>query len=176
MGKTSGDSLEHRLPDGSVAVIRPVCPEDKPLFVRATREFSPETMAKRFFALKPSFSDAELKYLTEVDGWDHFALVAVKKEATGHWQGIGAARFIRDRKDPETAEFAVIVGDSWQKCGLGTAMLMFLIQAAKRRCVKRLKGDILAENVAAFHLIDRVAPKAQWLTNGVIAMVEFELH
>lgn len=168
-------SAQHLLPDGSIATLRLVRPSDKPMFVRAAKEFSVDTMARRFFSAKSGFSESELSYLTEVDGFDHLAIVAVRLDESGECQGLAAARFIRQDDDPTTAEFAVIVGDSWQKCGMGTVLLTFLCLAAQERGVWRFKGDILSDNVPAFRLIDRLAPGASWLTNGIVALVEFDL-
>lgn len=168
-------TASHRLPDGTVAILRLVRPEDKPLFVRAAKEFSPDSMTRRFFGSKRSFSEKELSYLTEVDGFDHLAIVAVRTDEYGEGQGLAAARFIRDFAEPTAAEFAIIVGDPWQNCGLGTALLSFLALAASERGVLRFKGDILSDNSQAFRWIDRFAPEAVWLTNGIIALVEFDL-
>lgn len=168
-------NASHPLPDGSLATLRLVRPEDKPLFVRAAAEFSEDTMARRFFGSKRSFSEKELSYLTEVDEFDHLAIVAVRKDETGEWQGLAAARYIRDPEAVTVAEFAIIVGDQWQNCGLGTALLTFLALAARDRGVLRFKGDILSDNSRAFRLIDRFAPEAVWLTNGIVALVEFDL-
>ncbi len=176
----------HRLKDGTVAVLRLVRPSDKPLFRQAAAEMSAETMASRFFSPKPRFSDSELTYLTEVDAIDHLAVVALRRRSragdrpvgdeTTDWQGIGAARFIRHQDDPTIAEFAVLVHDQCQNAGLGRELLHHLAQAAQERGIKRFKGDILATNTAAFRLIDSVAPGAEWLTNGIIAIVEWDLR
>ena len=58
---------------------------------------------------------------------------------------IGVARYVRDRKD-ESAEFALVVADSWQGRGIGSRLLAKLIEAGRRRGVKRLYGEILATN------------------------------
>jgi acetyltransferase len=58
---------------------------------------------------------------------------------------IGVARYVRDRKD-ESAEFALVVADSWQGRGIGRRLLAKLIEAARCRGVKRLRGEILATN------------------------------
>ena len=68
----------HYLLDGTLVTIRPIEPEDKRLLVDGLRRLSPEAAFKRFLSPKVRFSDAELKYLTEVDGHDHIAYVAVK--------------------------------------------------------------------------------------------------
>jgi len=58
---------------------------------------------------------------------------------------LGVARYVRD-KDNQAAEFALVVADSWQGRGIGTRLMAKLIDAARRRGVKRLYADILATN------------------------------
>ena len=58
---------------------------------------------------------------------------------------IGVARYVRDKND-ESAEFALVVADSWQGRGIGRQLLAKLIDAARRRGVKHLYGEILAIN------------------------------
>jgi len=58
---------------------------------------------------------------------------------------IGVARYVRDKHE-QSAEFALVVADSWQGRGIGSRLLAKLIEAARRRGVKRLYGDILAMN------------------------------
>jgi len=78
---------------------------------------------------------------------------------------IGVARYVRDKND-DSAEFALVVADSWQGRGIGRRLLAKLIEAARRRgpatCwsrrrgVKRLYGDILAINRPMLELARRL--------------------
>jgi len=58
---------------------------------------------------------------------------------------LGVARYVRDRSG-DAAEFAIVIADAWQGRGIGRRLLAKLIEAAGRRGVKRLYGDILATN------------------------------
>jgi len=58
---------------------------------------------------------------------------------------LGVARYVRDRSG-DAAEFAIVIADAWQGRGIGRRLLAKLIEAARRRGVKRLYGDILATN------------------------------
>ena len=58
-------------------MIRPIRAEDKRMLADGLRRLSPESVQRRFLTPKRSFSRAELRYLTEVDGRDHVALVAL---------------------------------------------------------------------------------------------------
>ena len=49
-----------------------------------------------------------MRYPTEIDHHDHEAMIALD-ERTG--EGIGVARYVRDRERPDTAEVAVTVID-----------------------------------------------------------------
>jgi hypothetical protein len=81
-------SLHH----GTQVRIRPVEPGDKQRLQRGLRGLSPETVRRRFLAAKPAFSDHELRYLTEVDGVDHLALVAVLADDPRADRGRGPLR------------------------------------------------------------------------------------
>ena len=58
---------------------------------------------------------------------------------------LGVARYVRDR-DSDNAEFAIVIADAWQGRGIGHRLLAKLIEAARRRGVKLLYGEILATN------------------------------
>jgi acetyltransferase len=110
----------HELSDGTRVRIRPVEPSDKPRLDAAMARLSRESIRRRFLAAKPSLSAAELRYLTEVDGSQHIALVAVLEDDP---QQIAAvARCIRTEPGGEAAEFAIVVGDELQGHGLGSAL------------------------------------------------------
>jgi RimJ/RimL family protein N-acetyltransferase len=115
------------------------------------RRLSPQSRYRRFFTPTSQLSQSQLRYLTEVDHHDHEALVALEP-ATGH--GIGVARFVRSPRDPELAEVAVAVADSWQGRGAGTVLLHRLTERAREEGVRRFSAEILAENQPMLELID----------------------
>src|SRR5215218_3506821 len=110
------------LHDGSTVRVRPIAPEDKPLLAEGLRRLSPEASFRRFLSPKVSFSAAELRYLTEVDGHDHIAYVVLQGDTL-----VAVARIVRT--DAETAEMAIVVGDPWQGQGLGRRLAALLAQA-----------------------------------------------
>ena len=81
--------------------------------------------------------------VTDVDHRDHEALVAL---APGSGQLVGVARFIRNPREPDQAEVAVTVIDSWQRRGLGAALLRELAQRAAEEGIRHFTAEILAEN------------------------------
>jgi RimJ/RimL family protein N-acetyltransferase len=142
-----------RLRDGAAILIRPIAPDDRAELAAGMHRLSAESRYRRFFSPTSELSASQLTYLTEVDHHDHEALVAVEPD-TGH--GIGVARFVRSNDDPERAEVAVAVADSWQGRGVATALLERLTQRAREEGVRRFSADILAENRPMLELIDDI--------------------
>jgi acetyltransferase len=136
------------LPTGTTVLVRPIEPEDKPLLSLGLRMLSPETAMRRFLTLKTSFSAAELRYLTEVDQVDHIALVAIDAE---HGGLIGVARCVRVA--PDTSELAIVIGDPWQRMGLGRRLIEQLAERAAEVGVTRFSGTMMATNRGAVRLM-----------------------
>jgi protein lysine acetyltransferase len=140
----------------SAVEIRPIRPSDKPLLAEGMLRLSPESRYRRFLTAKPRLTAAELRYLTEVDGRDHVALVAVVPEA-GRERLVGVARFVRLPEDPGTAEFAIVVADDWQGRGLGRLLAERVGAAAAASDVRRFRAITHVDNVPAQRLVARLA-------------------
>ena len=115
------------------------------------RHLSDESVQRRFLTLKRKFSRTELRYLTEVNGRDHVALVA---EYPGEpvRRLIAVARFVRLADDPTTAEAAIVVADDWQRRGVGSQ----LADEARRLGIRRFTATMSSDNVAAHRLMRRL--------------------
>jgi RimJ/RimL family protein N-acetyltransferase len=140
-----------RLRDGEEILIRPIRPDDREELAEGMRRLSPESRYRRFFTPTSELSAAALSYLTELDHHDHEALVALDP---GSEHGIGVARFVRSADDPELAEVAVAVADSWHNRGVGTALLDRLTQRAREEGVRRFSAEVLADNRPMLELIE----------------------
>jgi protein lysine acetyltransferase len=153
-----------RLENGTEIVIRPIRPGDKPLLAEGIARLSPRSARLRFLAPKNRLSTAELRYLTEIDFVDHYALVAVR--ADDPWHAAGVGRWVRDRDEPGAAELAIVVEDDLQRQGLGTAIVLELADAARARGIGRFTGTALTENAAAARLFRRLSPYAEIRVEG----------
>jgi RimJ/RimL family protein N-acetyltransferase len=146
----------HRLSDGQQMWIRPIQPDDKCGLQEGLRKLSLETVHRRFLAAKPSFSSSELRYLTEVDGVNHIALVAVNV-TTGRL--VAVARAVRLDDDPETAEWAIVVADPLQGKGLGTHLIESLVDEARKHGIHRFTATMLGDNPAVAALLRKVSAR-----------------
>jgi protein lysine acetyltransferase len=140
-----------RLTDGTRVVIRPIRPSDSERIAHSRDRFSEESMRRRFLSPKPRLTNSELRYLTEVDGQDHYALAATPLDDLDAI--VATARWIRHDEDPTTAEAAIIVADDLQHKGLGRRLAHELADAAHDRGVRRFTATMLSDNKAALALM-----------------------
>ncbi|MFN8174607.1 MAG: GNAT family N-acetyltransferase [Solirubrobacteraceae bacterium] len=159
------------LRNGESARIRPIRPDDKPRLERGFARLSDESIRRRFLAPKDHLSQADLAYLTEVDGRDHVALVAVLDSAPDGLAGVG--RFIRDPEHPDQAEFAIVVADDLHGHGLGSALAERLAAEARARGIRRFTATVLADNEAVRRLVSRISAglRQGHVANGVGELV-----
>jgi RimJ/RimL family protein N-acetyltransferase len=146
--------MRFELSDGTAVLIRPIRPDDKARLSDGLRRLSAETIRRRFLAAKPRFSAFELRYLTEVDGHDHIALVAVLEGQPDVL--IAVARSVRLPDAPDTAEMAIVVGDPWHGKGLGRHLANLLADEARRHGIRHFAATMLGENEAAIRLMRRI--------------------
>lgn len=165
----------HRLPDGRWVTIRWVRPSDKRHFERALREASDRTIYQRFFTIKRRFSEAELRYLTEFDGWNHVAIGVTTGIGVAE-RPLGVARFVRSAHAPDRAEAAVALMDEAQGKGLGLRLFVRLAWAAWERGVRVLECPILAANRASLALMRRLDPYATTHPDGAVVVVHLDLR
>jgi len=161
-----------RLSDGTKVEVRLLKPSDKEGLRKGLDRLSPNSRYLRFFAPKSHLSDTELRRLTEIDQWDHFALVAgaVRGDV---YEGMGVARFVRLADAPDSAEAALAVVDEFQRRGLGSLLLERLSVAAQERGIRWFVSDILAENEPILELLWNLSPdfRIESLGDGVLRAV-----
>lgn len=144
---------EETLSDGSVIRLREVQPDDKEAIAAGFEKLSPESRYRRFFTAMSRLSDADLRYLTEVDHHDHEAVLAFARDG----DPVGVARYVRI-EGPAEAEVAVAVVDDWQGRGAGTALLERLVARARENGIERFVASVLQENAEALELFRSIAP------------------
>ncbi len=167
----------HVLHDGRRVTIREIRADDGERLRASHARLSPESRYRRFLAAKPELTTADARYLVEIDGSDHVALVATLPPAVDPEEPIVAvARYIRTLGDPDVAEFAIVVGDAYQRQGLGRALTRCLAAAAVSRRIRRFRATMLADNVAIHQLLEALAAgPARRTRTGTISELEIDL-
>jgi GNAT superfamily N-acetyltransferase len=146
-----------QLADGTILEVRAIQPSDKARLAAGLTKLSETSVQRRFLGPKPKLTGGELRYLTEVDGHDHFAIVAVAPQ----WNGdiVASARWVRLAGDPQAAEAAVVVCDDLQGKGLGKILARMLADAARAHGITRIHATMLSANPPALALMAVIAER-----------------
>jgi len=140
-------------------LLRRITPEDKDALVAGLGHLSERSVYQRFLAPKPRLTSSELRYLTEVDFVDHYALVAVLARSPEVVVGVG--RWVRSVESPTDAEIAIVVADDLQGRGVGTQLGRALTEAARARGIERFTASMLPSNQAAHRLFAKISSQLQ---------------
>ena len=138
---------QRALKDGTPVILRPIKPEDEPLWHDLVRSCSTETIWFRFqYLFKQTTHDMATRYCF-ID-YDRELGIVAELEEDGQRKLVGVGRLVADM-DHETAEYAVIVADRWQGHGLGGLLTDYCLEVAKTWSVKRLVAETTMDNTRA---------------------------
>ncbi len=148
------------LENGLQVLLRPIRPEDEPLWHALLASCSFDTIRARFrYAFKGTTHEMATRFCF-IDYDREMAIVAEVNDSGGR-QLIGVVRLVAD-PDHETAEYAVLVGDAWQGHGLGRILTQYSLEVAKIWGLKQLTATTEQTNFRmlatfrdfGFHLTD----------------------
>jgi len=178
-GRDDGPSEveDFTLADGSAWRMRPLRAEDRVHLVAGLERMSAQSRYLRFFTAKSRLTESELRYLSEVDGYKHYAVGICRMLPDGtEGEGVAVARFARLPDDQTVAEPAVAVIDEMQGRGFGRRLMVRLVHAAAARGVLRFRTEFLAVNDSMRDLLEGLelpAGGARFVADGPIVVAEF---
>jgi RimJ/RimL family protein N-acetyltransferase len=140
------------LRDGRRVEIRALRPDDRAELAVAVARASSESLYRRFFAVKRSFTESEIDFFVNVDFVDHVALVAVVDES-GRPVIAGGARYVVVQSG--TAEVAFAIVDQYQGQGLGAALMHHLAAIAGSAGLRELVAEVLLDNVPMLKVFEK---------------------
>jgi len=147
-----------KMKDGTEVLIRPIRPEDEPLMVKFHETLSDQTVFLRYFHMeKLSTRVAHERLIRKcfVDYDREMALVADRVTlGGGQHEILGVGRLTKSRAGGE-AEVALLVGDHYQRGGLGGELLRKLVQVGRDEKLKEIVASILPENTGMSTLAER---------------------
>lgn len=133
---------------GERVLIRRARPEDTALYPDFLADVSAEDLRLRFFARIAELSGAESDKLGHLDSRRDMAFVALDEDSG---RMLGLVR-LKDELDEETAEFAILVRSRLKGHGLGWLLMRHIIDYAKEKGLRRVYGDVLAENTSMLQM------------------------
>jgi acetyltransferase len=146
---------EWQMPDGTDVVVRPIRPEDAEIEQAFVESLSAESKYFRFMQSLDRLTPLMLARFTQIDYDREMALVAVIDENTPEARMLGVARYVSN-PDRHSCEFALTVGDAFQRHGIGRELMRRLMAVARDRGIEVMEGEVLANNSKMLSLCERL--------------------
>jgi len=154
------------LRNGQEILLRPIKPEDEPMWLEWFQSLSEESIRYRFFQmLKDTPHEVRVRYCN-VDYDREVAMVAVIVE-NGKRKILGVTR-LSIESDGKHGEMAFIVSDYWQGLGLGTKLVDYTLDIAKEQGVQGVYAIMLQDNYRALSLTKKMGFKIEYLNDGTV--------
>ena len=154
----SGSSELHKSTRGGERVlIRPARPEDAALYPDFLADVGAEDLRLRFFARIAELSAAEAAKLAHLNEKHEMAFIALDED-TGAMLGLVR---LKNELDEQTAEFAILVRSRLKGHGLGWLLMQRVIDYAREKRLRRVYGDVLAENTAMLQMCAELGFQAE---------------
>jgi len=133
-----------KLADRTEVTLRPIKPEDEPLWLELLGSCSRETIYSRF---RYFFFWVSHEVATRYCYIDYDREIAIVAEIIpgGKRRLIGVGRLVADPMR-ESAEYAVLIGDAWQDMGLGSLLTDTCIGIAEDWGIKRFTAVTTSDN------------------------------
>jgi acetyltransferase len=155
-----------KLRNGKTVLLRPIKPEDEPLWLEMFQNFSEESIRYRFFQIiKDTPHEVRVRYCN-IDYDREMAIVAeLNEDERRKILGVVRVGLEPDRKN---GEIAFIVADPWQGLGLGTKMVDHMIDVCKDMGVETLYAIMLPDNMRAINLMKKMGFTIKYVEEGTV--------
>ncbi|MEI8028160.1 MAG: bifunctional acetate--CoA ligase family protein/GNAT family N-acetyltransferase [Comamonadaceae bacterium] len=148
------------LPGGGEYTVRPVHPDDAAMLQEFVRGLSPESRYFRFVSSMQELPATMLARFTLIDYDREMALVAVCQEQRVDAEGeatevariVGVSRYISN-PDRTSCEFSLVVADDFSGKGLGSRLMLSIMEVAREKGLTEIEGLVLAKNPTMLKLM-----------------------
>jgi acetyltransferase len=153
-----------RLRDGRTVLLRPIKPEDEPLWLEMFQNFSPESVRFRFFQIiKDTPHETRIRY-TNID-YDREIAIVPELTEDGRRKILGVVR-VSIEPDKKSGEIAFIVADKWQNLGLGYKLVDYALEICKDMKLETIYAIILQDNFHAINLMKKMGFTIKYSGDG----------
>ncbi|MFW5831972.1 MAG: GNAT family N-acetyltransferase, partial [Prolixibacteraceae bacterium] len=159
---------ETQLKDGSPVTLRPIKPEDEPMWLKLLASCSKESIYHRF-RYDFYFDSHEVATQFCFIDYDREIAIVAEVEENGEKQLIGVGRLIAD-PDVEVMEYAILITDKWQKKELGYMLTSYCIDIAKSRDVKKLVAETTRDNKPMISVFRKLNFKIRFNEDGTVSV------
>ncbi|HCY62738.1 MAG TPA: GNAT family N-acetyltransferase [Oxalobacteraceae bacterium] len=149
---------EWPLQGGGGYTVRPLHPSDASMLQAFVSRLSHESRYFRFASAVNELSARMLARFTLIDYDREMALVAIHREpalddgSKGEERVIAISRYVSN-PDSTSCEFSLVVADDFNGRGLGTRMMLSIMDLARSKGLKRIEGMVLNNNAPMLKLM-----------------------
>ncbi|MEE8576290.1 MAG: GNAT family N-acetyltransferase [candidate division Zixibacteria bacterium] len=161
------------LRDGTEIFFRPVKPTDEAALSEMLYSLSDASIRTRFIAQTMTFPHKDVQRLTNIDYIQNLAIVGTVPGVSGE-EFVAIAQYFLDPKTG-SAEVAFLVQDEWQKKGMGTFLLNYLAQVAKKRGVKQFYAKVLPTNKPMLTIFHNSGYEVRTEFDGEVYSITYDL-
>jgi acetyltransferase len=155
-----------KLRDGRTVLLRPIRPEDEPLWLEMFQNFSEESIRYRFFQIiKDTPHEVRVRYCN-ID-YDREIAIVPELNENGQRKILGVVR-VSLEPDRKNGEIAFIIGDPWQGLGLGTKMVDHVVDICKDMKIETIYAIMLPDNYRAISLMKKMGFNTKHLSDGTV--------
>lgn len=142
-----------RLEDGTILTLRPIKPEDEPMWMDMLANCSRETIYARFRYFFRWESHKTAAHYCYIDYDREVAIVAEWNDGESR-RLVGVGRLIA-APDHETVEYAVLVTDDWQNRHLGSVLTDYCLEIAEKWDVKQIVAETTTDNHRMINVLEK---------------------
>ncbi len=151
--------------DGVEVLLRPVRISDEPLLKDFFYSLSDSSMYRRFISRRQDMPHERLQEYVVIDWTKEVALLAVIQD--GEKEDIaGLGQYTID-EGSHAADIAFVVTDRHQNKGIGTELLSYLTQLAKKQGLLSFTAEVLVENKPMLHLFEKMFDVDKMVDSGI---------
>ncbi len=161
------------LRDGTEIFFRPVRPTDEAALSEMLYSLSSKSVQTRYMTHTIAFPHKDVQQLANIDYHQDLAIVGTVPGVSGE-QIVAIAQYFLDPKT-QVAEVAFLVQDEWQQKGMGTFLLDYLTQIAKKRGVKRFYAKVLPSNKPMLAIFHNSGYKVNTEFDGQVYSITYDL-
>ncbi len=142
-----------QLKDGTKLLLRPIKPEDEPMWMDMLSRCSRESIYARFRYFFQWESHDTAAHYCYIDYDREIAIVAEYSEGDVR-RLVGVGRLIAN-PDYETAEYAILAPDDFQNRGLGSILTDYCMEIARKWNIKCLEAQTTTDNVRMLSVFNK---------------------
>jgi len=159
--------------DGTEVLFRAVKISDEPLIKDLFYSLSDNSMYRRFISFRKDMPHERLQEYVVIDYTQEMVILSFVHEGDKE-ELVGLGQYTINEQQ-HNADVAFVVKDEYQNKGIGTELLGYLTQLAKRQGLLGFTAEVLVENEPMLHVFEKLLDVKKTVDSGVYYMtMEFK--